>query len=65
MTSEERNNMITEIDLHFGDDVPWYGFEKVEPPTLGGEPGQVESTWITIRRGVKSELLGFVSTDSI
>ncbi|KAL0065886.1 Phosphatase dcr2 [Marasmius tenuissimus] len=53
MTSEERNSMITEIDLLFGDDVPWYGFEKVEPPTLEGEPGKVESTWITVRRGVK------------
>ncbi|KAJ8095182.1 Phosphatase dcr2 [Marasmius tenuissimus] len=53
MTSQERNSMITEIDLLFGDDVPWYGFEKVEPPTLEGEPGKVESTWITVRRGVK------------
>ncbi|KAF9563975.1 Metallo-dependent phosphatase [Agrocybe pediades] len=53
MTSEERGNIITELDLLYGQDIPWYGFNKLEPPTL--EPGKkVEATWITFRRGVKA-----------
>lgn len=52
MTAEEKNNIITELDVLWGDDVPWYGFEKLEPPTM--EPtGRVQSTHITFRRGVK------------
>ncbi|KAL0570041.1 Phosphatase dcr2 [Marasmius crinis-equi] len=53
MTPEERDSMVTEIDILFGDDTPWYGFEKLDPPTLAGEPGKWESTRISIRRGVK------------
>ncbi|KAF9266823.1 Metallo-dependent phosphatase [Marasmius fiardii PR-910] len=53
MTAEERMDLITEMDVLYGDDVPWYGFEKLNPPTLEGIPGKVESTRITIRRGVK------------
>ena len=54
MTAEEKNNLITELDVLWGDDTPWYGFEKLEPPTM--EPkGQVQSTRLTFRRGVKSK----------
>ncbi|KAG7093566.1 hypothetical protein E1B28_007236 [Marasmius oreades] len=53
MTAEERADLITEMDVLYGDDVPWYGFEKLDPPTLAAEPGKVESTRIIIRRGVK------------
>jgi len=54
MTSEEKLNIITEVDVLYGEDIPWYGFEKIEPPTLE-QTTKVEATWITIRRGVKSE----------
>lgn len=33
MTNEERQNkLITEIDVTYGDDQPWYGFERLEMP---------------------------------
>lgn len=52
MTKEEKANVITELDVLYGDDVPWYEFERLEPPTLAKkEP--VEATWITYRRSVK------------
>ena len=52
MSEQEMKNIITEIDVIFGEDEPWYGFEKVEPPVA---EGQVLSTsvYITVRRGVK------------
>ncbi|KAG6866553.1 hypothetical protein C0991_002038 [Blastosporella zonata] len=53
MTAVERSNIITELDVLYGEDVPWYGFEKLEPPTMP-ERGSVEATWLTYRRGVKS-----------
>ncbi|TFK39994.1 Metallo-dependent phosphatase-like protein [Crucibulum laeve] len=52
MTAEEKANIITELDILYGEDVPWYGFEKLEPPTMQ-EKGRVEATWLTYRRGVK------------
>ncbi|KAG6857449.1 hypothetical protein H0H87_003516 [Tephrocybe sp. NHM501043] len=52
MTAVERSNIITELDVLYGEDVPWYGFEKLEPPTMP-ERGSVEATWLTFRRGVK------------
>ncbi|KAF7308825.1 AIP3 domain-containing protein [Mycena kentingensis (nom. inval.)] len=52
MSQEERSNLITELDLLYGDDVPWYGFEKLSPPTKLHK-GETQSTWLTIRRGVK------------
>ncbi|KAG6891215.1 hypothetical protein C0995_008467 [Termitomyces sp. Mi166 len=53
MTAIERSNIITELDVLYGEDVPWYGFEKLEPPTMP-EKGNVEATWLTYRRGVKA-----------
>ncbi|KAJ7504439.1 Metallo-dependent phosphatase-like protein [Mycena galericulata] len=52
MTPAERDNIITELDVLYGDDIPWYGFEKLEPPTLLHR-GYSENTWLTMRRGVK------------
>lgn len=54
MTTEEKANIITELDVTFGDDIPWYGFEKIEPPTTSAE-GKVQSVHISIRQGVKRE----------
>ena len=55
MTPEEKANIITEIDVLWGDDIPWYGFEKLSPPTME-KRDKILSTWITYRRGVKSRL---------
>ncbi|KAJ6518748.1 Metallo-dependent phosphatase-like protein [Mycena sanguinolenta] len=52
MTTTERSNIITELDVLYGDDIPWYGFEKLEPATML-HGGKKESTWLTMRRGVK------------
>ncbi|KAJ7180636.1 Metallo-dependent phosphatase-like protein [Mycena filopes] len=52
MTVEERGNIVTELDLLYGNDIPWYGFEKLEPATMVHK-GDVETTWLTMRRGVK------------
>jgi len=54
MSPEEKANIITELDVLYGEDIPWYGFEKLEPATLP-EGGKVEATWITYRRGVKRQ----------
>ncbi|KAF5383758.1 hypothetical protein D9615_003505 [Tricholomella constricta] len=52
MSPTERANVITELDVLYGEDVPWYGFEKLHPPTMP-QKGKVEATWLTYRRGVK------------
>ena len=54
MTAEQKANIITELDVLYGEDVPWYGFEKLEPATLL-KHRNLEPTWVTYRRGVKSE----------
>ncbi|KAF8631933.1 hypothetical protein AX15_002186 [Amanita polypyramis BW_CC] len=53
MTREEKTNIITELDVLYGGDVPWYGFEKLQPPTLP-KADPIEATWIMYRRGVKN-----------
>ncbi|KAJ7066567.1 Metallo-dependent phosphatase-like protein [Mycena amicta] len=53
LSQTERSNLITELDVLYGDDVPWYGFEKLEPATLLHK-GEMQNAWLTIRRGVKS-----------
>lgn len=55
LSSEEKSNLITELDILFGDDRPWYGFERIQPPTTEEKPGHLESAWLTYRRGVKRE----------
>ena len=52
MAEQEMKNIITEIDVIFGEDEPWYGFEKVEPPVAEGQVLSA-SVYITVRRGVK------------
>jgi len=54
MNAEERQTqIITELDVLYGEDSPWYGFEKLEPPSTPENEGHVESVWVTYRRGVK------------
>ena len=59
MTTEERqNNLITEIDVTYGDDRPWYGFERLERPVAErDESKKLEPVWLTIRKGVKCAAL--------
>lgn len=63
MSPEEKANIITELDVLYGEDTPWYGFEKLEPSTIA-QRGNVEATWITYRRGVKSKFAAIFFVDS-
>ncbi|KAI0054414.1 Metallo-dependent phosphatase [Artomyces pyxidatus] len=54
MTTEERQELITEVDVLFGDGEPWFGFEKLEPATTEAQQGRRENVWVTYRRGVKA-----------
>jgi hypothetical protein len=57
MTPEERQNeLITEIDVLFGADQPWYGFTKLKPPVASEQEGRMEEVSVTFRRGVHSKL---------
>ncbi|KAF9026073.1 Metallo-dependent phosphatase-like protein [Rhodocollybia butyracea] len=53
MSTEEKNQLITEIDVLYGDDVPWWGFERLQSATTPKVEGRTVSTYITIRKGVK------------
>lgn len=53
MTTEEKQQIITEVDVLFGEDRPWYGFEKVEPAVTPEKDGVIQSVYVTYRRGVK------------
>ncbi|KAL4078830.1 Metallo-dependent phosphatase-like protein [Scleroderma yunnanense] len=53
MSTEERQQIITEIDVLFGEDRPWYGFETIEPAVTPEKEGMLESVYVTYRRGVK------------
>ncbi|THH19807.1 hypothetical protein EW146_g1433 [Bondarzewia mesenterica] len=54
MVPEEKSQLITEVDVLYGDGAPWYGFEKVEPATTEAQAGRRENVWLTYRRGTKS-----------
>ncbi|KIM83051.1 hypothetical protein PILCRDRAFT_819843 [Piloderma croceum F 1598] len=51
-TQEKQEDLITELDVLYGADRPWYGFDKLEP-SVTIESGRVSSEWITYRKGVK------------
>ncbi|KZT07407.1 Metallo-dependent phosphatase [Laetiporus sulphureus 93-53] len=52
--TERQTDLVTELDVLFGDNQPWYGFEKLDTPVLEGKAIiQRESVWLTYRRGVK------------
>lgn len=55
LSDGERQSLITELDVVYGDGDPWYGFEKLSPPTTEKSANR-ESVSISIRRGVKRAL---------
>ena len=57
MSADEKNNIITEIDVLFGEDRPWFGFEKLDPPVTP-EQEDLSSVFVTYRRGVKRKSTG-------
>lgn len=50
LSNPEKHQLVTEIDVTYGDDKPWYGFERLERPVTSSTETTV---WLTIRRGVK------------
>lgn len=61
MTADDRQvEVITELDVLFGEDVPWYGFEKLDPPITPEQEGRMDEVWLTYRRGVKCEYAVFI-----
>ncbi|KAH9990180.1 Metallo-dependent phosphatase [Russula vinacea] len=52
ISEDERQSLITELDVVYGDGDPWYGFERLSPPTTE-QSARGESVSITMRRGVK------------
>jgi hypothetical protein len=50
---EEIEEAITEIDVLYGEDRPWYGFEKMDRPVVNSKEGVIDSVWVTYRKGVK------------
>jgi hypothetical protein len=50
---ERQEDVITELDVLYGEDTPWYGFERLDPPTTPEQEGRVEAVSLTYRRGVK------------
>ena len=57
--AERKNNIVTEIDVLFGKDQPWYGFDKVEHAAYDGV-GRAEPVWVTYRKGIKRESMRLV-----
>ena len=51
--AERKNDLITELDVMYGEDIPWYGFEQLSPPTTPEIKNQRQSVHITFRHGVK------------
>jgi hypothetical protein len=64
MGAEEKNNIITEIDILFGEDRAWFGFEKLDPPVTPEQEGRISSVFVTYRRGVKRESTGSARSDA-
>lgn len=52
--AEHKNDVVTEIDVLFGSDQPWYGFDKVDRAPYDGA-GRAEAVWLTYRKGIKRE----------
>jgi hypothetical protein len=57
MSQVEKANVITELDVLYGEDVAWPGFQKLEPPSTEEQVDRVSSVHVTFRRGVRRKLL--------
>jgi hypothetical protein len=53
LDDSDKKKLVTELDVLYGKDRTWYGFEKVDAAINEGEGGKVDPVWLTLRRGVK------------
>lgn len=56
MSDEDKQNLIMELDVHRGEDRPWYGFQTMEPPISPSQEGRFESVRLSLRRGVHCKI---------
>ena len=63
--AEKKNDLITELDVTYGEDVPWHGFEKLSPPTTPEIKNRRQSAYITFRRSVKRTSLYTMAADTV
>ena len=52
--AERKNDLVTELDVLFGADTPWYGFERIDRAAFDGDD-KVEPVWLTYRKGIRRE----------
>lgn len=50
---EKKNGYIMELDVLYGEDRPWYGFDRMDKPIDGEVEGKSESVWLSYRKGLK------------
>jgi hypothetical protein len=55
MATAQKKDIITELDVLFGTDKPWWGFEKYPLAVYPGKEDRIEPVWLIYRRGVKRE----------
>jgi len=48
-----KNDLITELYVTYGDDIPWYGFDKLSPPTTPEIKNRRQNVYMTFCNGVK------------
>jgi hypothetical protein len=53
MSATEAEKLVTELDVLYGEDIPWYGFTALTPPTTEEHENHVEKVSLTIRKGVQ------------
>jgi hypothetical protein len=49
---EIQDQLITEIDVLYGSNVPWYGFKELSPPTTEEQEKRLEKVTLLYRKGV-------------
>jgi hypothetical protein len=52
LSDSDKQSLITELDILYGKDRTWFGFEKVDAAINEGSK-KVDPVWLTLRRGVK------------
>jgi hypothetical protein len=55
--AERKNDLIIELGVTYGEDIPWYSFDRLSPPTTPEIKSKRQGVHITFRRGVRSTSL--------
>jgi hypothetical protein len=52
---EIRNSLVTELDVLYGSNQPWPGFQRLTPPTTIEQGDRMQQVSLTYRKGVYSQ----------